>query len=111
MRDEFPEGKPNAETRLNCLIGKKVVRLHDVDLSEEAMTFDEVGANLVPDNFLRTQRDKYEAARLRAICNHDRTAKSKALMGKKLSVKMRRNKDEAASREGSQEEGIEGVSG
>ena len=89
MRDEFPEGKPNAQTRLNCLIGTKVVRLHDVDLSEEGMTFDEVGANLVPDTFLRTQREKYEAARLRAIC---RTAKSKTLMGNKLSVKMRRKK-------------------
>ena len=89
-RDEFPEGKPNAQTRLNCLTRTKVVRLHDVDLSEEAMTFDEVGANLVPDNFLRTQREKYEAARLRAICNSDSAGKGKAWRSKKLPVKMRR---------------------
>ena len=67
MKDEFPEDTPNAEHRLHCLVGTKSVRNQDVDLTGDDMTFDEVGAGLTPANFLRTQRERYEEARLKAL--------------------------------------------
>ena len=53
MRDEFPENGPGEETRLQCMPAKRLVRLHDIDLSEEDFSFDEVGKEWVPEDFLR----------------------------------------------------------
>ena len=89
MKDEFPEDKPHAEYKLNCLIGKKVVRNQDVDLTGDDMTFGEVGSQLIPDTFLRTQRERYEEARLRALV---KATKPKEMRSKKLLTKMRRHK-------------------
>ena len=69
MRDEFPEQKPNETTRLHCLQGKKQVSLHCIDLTEDDLSFPEVARNLMPAQFSRTQREKFEAARLRALRN------------------------------------------
>ena len=66
MRDEFPEQKPNEQTRLRCLQGKRQVTLHCIDLSEEDLSFPEIAQNLAPAAFLKTQRKKMEA-RLRAL--------------------------------------------
>ena len=47
IKDEFPEAGPNEETPPHCLIGTKVVRLPDVDLTEEDLVFDELGQRQV----------------------------------------------------------------
>ena len=69
MRDEFPEQEPDEATRLHCLQGTKKVTLHCINLAEddEDIAFPEVATNLVASTFLRTQREKFEAARLRAL--------------------------------------------
>ena len=97
MRDEFPEQKPNEKTRLHCLTGKKKVTLPCLDLTgdDEDMTFPEVAQNLVPAEFLKTQRAKFEAARLRIIMRKDDGAEAndKSKRGKrKLDKKVLRAK-------------------
>ena len=71
MRDEFPEQGPDETTRLHCLQGRKVVRMPCINLAEDededVMTFPEVARHLVPSHFLKTQREKFEAARMRAL--------------------------------------------
>ena len=69
MRDEFPEQEPDETTKLHCLTGKKLITLPCINLTEDddELTFPEVAANLRPAEFLKTQREKFEAARLRAL--------------------------------------------
>ena len=69
MRDEFPEQGPNEMTRLHCLRGQKKVCLHCFEIDEEEFEFSEVAKNLKSAEFLKTQREKIEAARMRAITN------------------------------------------
>jgi hypothetical protein len=69
MRDEFPEQSPTETMRLNCLQGAKRVTLPCIDFTEEEFTFPEVAKNLRPAEFLKTQREKFEAARVRALAN------------------------------------------
>ena len=94
MRDEFPEGKPDEETTLHCLIGKQKVRLHCVDLSgeDEEMTFAEVGANVISDQLLRTQREKYEVARLKVVASEGKSLRRRGRRVQKVSAEMRRRK-------------------
>ena len=62
-------------------MGPKKVTLACVDLTDEDITFPEVAKNLVPEAFLKTQREKFEAARLRALTAYDgRRGKKTALM-------------------------------
>ena len=75
MRDEFPEQEPNETTRLNCLRVTKKICLPSIDLSEEEFVFPEVAKNLGSATCLQTQREKFEAARMRALTNQ------KGLMG------------------------------
>ena len=67
MRDEFPEQKPNGTTRRFCLQGQRQVTLACIDLSEEDMSFPEFAEHLSPLAFLKTQREKFEEARLRSL--------------------------------------------
>ena len=67
MRDEFPEQAPNEATRLKCLLGRKQITLPCIDLTEDDETFEEVAKNLTPSEFLKTQRQKIEEARLRQL--------------------------------------------
>ena len=54
--------------RLNCLRGQKLVTLPCIDLlDEDDVTFPEVAKNLVPSEFLKTQREKFEEARIKAM--------------------------------------------
>ena len=96
MRDEFPEQQPDETTRLGCLQGRKVVTLHCINLAEddddEAMTFPEVAKYLVPANFLKTQREKFEAARIRALTASTGDKGKRRRLGQKLTNKMRRAK-------------------
>jgi len=69
MTDEFPAQAPEERTRLNCLLGTKNVTLPAIDLSGEDLTFPELAKNLKPEEFLRTQREKFDAARLRAVAH------------------------------------------
>ena len=98
MRDEFPEQQPDETTRLGCLQGRKVVTLHCINLAEddddEAMTFPEVAKDLVPSNFLKTQREKFEAARIRALTasTGDKGKRRRLGLDHKLTNKMRRAK-------------------
>ena len=69
MRDEFPEQAPNETTRLNCLRGTKKVCLPCFEIDEEEFEFSEMAKHLKPAEFLKTQREKFEAARLRALTN------------------------------------------
>ena len=66
MRDEFPEQEPNEKTRLQCLSGHKVHTLHCIDLTE-GPAFPEVAQGLMPEEFLKTQREKLEAAHMRIL--------------------------------------------
>ena len=79
MRDEFPEQKPNEMTRLHCLRGQKQITLPCFDLTgeDECLSFPEVAKNLVPSEFLKTQREKFEAARLRALVSANGEKQSK----------------------------------
>ena len=92
MRDEFPEQKPNEMTRLQCLQGTKVVTLACIDLTAEDISFPEVARNLVPEEFLKTQREKFEEARMRALTNAkgNREQKGVRLNAKAVRAKMRR---------------------
>ena len=47
--------------------GPKKVTLACVDLTDTDMTFPEVAKHLAPAEFLKTQREKFEAARMRAL--------------------------------------------
>ena len=67
MRDEFPEQHPNEKTRLHCLQGKKTVCLHCCEIDEDGYEFSELARNLRSDQFLETQRKRFEDARIRAI--------------------------------------------
>ena len=68
MRDEFPEQAPHEQMRLNCLRGQKLVTWPCIDmLDEDDATFPEVAKNLVPSEFLKTQREKFEEARIKAM--------------------------------------------
>ena len=67
--DEFPEQQPDEKTRLHCLQGTHVVSLPSIDLTGEDLTFPELAQNLVPEQFLKTQREKYEEARVRAMAS------------------------------------------
>ena len=69
MRDEFPEQKPNEVTRLQCLTGRKKVCLPCFEIHEEEFEFSGVAKNLKPAEFWKTHREKFEAARMRAITN------------------------------------------
>ena len=86
MRDELPQQKPTEELRLHCL--KKRVLLHSIDLGDDegvTMTFNEVGANLLDEAFLKSQRQLKEAAMLRAMVTTADTHKTlikKQMMGK-----------------------------
>ena len=51
--------------------GPKKVTLACVDLTDEDITFPEVAKNLVPEACLKTQREKFEAAHLRALTAYD----------------------------------------
>ena len=92
MRDEFPEQQPDEKTRLHCLQGRHVVSLPSIDLTDEGLTFPEVAQNLVPEQFLKTQREKYEEARVRAMANANGTKQRKRVpLGKKAKrAKMKR---------------------
>ena len=90
MRDEFPEQAPNESTRLHCLQGAKVATLSCIDLTEEDIAFPEVARNLVPAEFLRTQREKFEAARMRALTNANIGKKTRKLSAKARKMKMKR---------------------
>ena len=89
MKDEFPEDTPNAEHRLHCLVGTKSVRNHDVGLTGDDVTFDEVGAGLTPANFLRTQRKRYEEAHLKALLGAQKVDKRRP---KRLLRQLRRQR-------------------
>ncbi len=91
MRDEFPAQAPAETMRLNCMLGTKVVTLPDIDLSDEAMTFGEVAKNVVPQEFLRTQREKFEAARMRALTTRH-GERGQAQKSVRVDAKVRRNK-------------------
>ena len=75
MRDEFPEQAPREEVGLKCLnLGRGVkIDLHSVEIGEDdngkepIMTFGKMGEELIPEVFLRTQRELREAAKLRAM--------------------------------------------
>ena len=92
MRDEFPEQKPDEMTRLHCLQGRKVVSLPSIDLTDEDISFPEVARNLVPQEFLKTQREKFEEARVRALTSirGNRKHKRVRLDAKAVRAKMRR---------------------
>ena len=92
MRDEFPEQGPNEKSRLHCLQGRKMVSLPCIDLTEEEFTFPEVARNLVPQEFLKTQREKFEAARMRALtgCHGTRQGKAVRLDKKAMRSKVKR---------------------
>ena len=89
MRDEFPESVPHAEHRLRCFVGQKVVRNYDVDLTDEDLRFEEAGRELKPEAFLKSQRQKYEEARVRAAMSN-RLAEQEKKRPKTLTQKMRR---------------------
>jgi hypothetical protein len=85
MRDEFPEQAPHETMRLNCLQGAKRVTLPCIDFTEEEFTFPEVAKNLRPAEFLKTQREKFEAAWVRALANCSGTrGKGKGRRGQKV---------------------------
>ena len=96
MRDEFPEQQPDETMRLNCLQGRKVVTLSCINLTEddgeELMSFPEVAKDLVPIHFLKTQREKFEAARMRALMASNGELSKKARHKLKLSNKVVRAK-------------------
>ena len=79
MVDEFPEQAPDEKTKLHCLTGRKIKTLPFIDLTDEDTTFPEVARNLVPAEFLRSQREKFEEARMRALMSKtDSWGKKKA---------------------------------
>ena len=92
MRDEFPELAPNETVRLNCLRGQKLVTLHCIDLTEDDFSFPEVARNLTCEGFLKSQRQKFEEARLRAMTSRAgvRDKKPVRLDAKLLRAKVRR---------------------
>ena len=95
MRDEFPEQAPNETTRLNCLRGTKKVCLPCFEIADEGFEFSDVAKNLRPAEFLKTQREKFEAARMRAMTNKEGKASKKRrgllrLDAKTLRAKVRR---------------------
>ena len=64
--------------------GTRVVSLLAIDLTGEDLTFPESAQNLVPEQFLKTQREKYEEARVRAMTNVNGTKQHKRVpLGKK----------------------------
>ena len=69
IRDGFPEQKPNEEARLHCLRGTKQICLPCIEIDEEGLEWYEVAKGLKPAEFLLAQREKFEAARLRALTN------------------------------------------
>ena len=93
MREEFPEQAPNEKLRLNCLQGRKNVEMPCLAIEDEDMTFGEVAKNLVPEEFLRTQREKFEEARMRAIRNwQSRTTRGHGSKKQQLSKTVLRGK-------------------
>ena len=88
MRDEFPENEPHAEHKLKCMAQLKAVRNHDVDLIEGDLVFAEAGSELIPENFLKTQRERYEETKLRAILSQSKPEKKV----RKVSNKMKRER-------------------
>ena len=79
MRDEFPELEPKEQVSLQCMVEaglckpKEKIDLHYADFSEgdkqgdEVLTFAPIGAELLPENFLRTQRELRQDAKMRAM--------------------------------------------
>ena len=60
MTDAFPEHEPHALHKMKCMGGRGHVRNQDVDLADDDLLFAEVEAELVPAQFLKTQRQKHE---------------------------------------------------
>ena len=93
MKDEFPEGKPGEEVWLKCMRCEKPVQLHEVDWSgkNEDLTFGEVGKDVVTDGFLRTMRERHEAARMKAMVRprEVRKKRPKAVRSAMKRLKMR----------------------
>ena len=81
MRDEFPEQGPNEKVRLNCLLGTKQITLPCIDLTEDEVSFPEVAKNLRPSEFLRTQREKFEAACMRALTKKKQDSRGRKKQG------------------------------
>ena len=97
MRDEFPEQKPDETMRLKCLRGQKQVVLPCFDFTgpeDDMFQFPEMARSLVPAQFLKTQREKFEEARLRTLLagrnKHTRKKGNKGL--RKLDKVLVRNK-------------------
>ena len=93
MTDEFPEQAPNEKTRLHCLLGQKQVILPCLEVEEDEFCFPEVASNLKPAEFLRTQREKFEAARLRVLAarrNQGKRKKTKQVRKKLVRQKVKR---------------------
>ena len=86
------EQGPNEVTRLHCLRGKKQVCLPCVEIDEEGLEFSEVAKGLIPAEFLRTQREKFEAARLRAITSKHGKMRKAHLRVQRLDLKALRAK-------------------
>ena len=67
MKDEFPEQNPNETTRLNCLQGAKEVCLPCFEIGEQDGDFSEMSKSLAAPEFLLSMREKFEAARMKAM--------------------------------------------
>ena len=93
MRDEFPEQAPGETTKLKCLSGRKIVETPCIDLTEDDTTFPEVARNLVPKEFLRTQREKFEEARMKVLLKQKDTThrqkKGKTLKAKRVALRQK----------------------
>jgi hypothetical protein len=68
------------------------VTLPSIDLSGEDLTFPELAKNLKPEEFLRTQREKFEIARLRAFADRSRGKRKPERELRSMPYKARRAK-------------------
>ena len=89
MREEFPEQAPNETTHMKCFArGSQTVTLHCIEIEE--LAFPELAKPLRAEEFMKTERERFEEAKMRALVSQ-RGARGK---GKtvKLSKKARRAK-------------------
>ena len=113
MKDEFPENEPHAEHKLKCMAKLKAVRNQDVDLIEGDLVFAEAGSEVIPENFLKTQRERYEETKLRAILSQSRPEKkvrkvSNKMKRERMRKKLRRRERSVALKSFLKSEGEEG---
>ena len=74
------------------------MRNEDVDLTDEGLLFPEAESQLVPARFLRTQRQKYEEARLKAIVSNAPSEKKTRKVTKTMKRERMRKKLRRAAR-------------